>query len=137
MPFFCGSSAYCRIPGNYFALEAAKRRLIEEYLLVGVLDYFENFVELLSNLLPDYLKGIESTRHLKLNGFPLWHLRKTKSKSPILPETLDYFKKSPIWRMEQEFYEFAKTEFLSRYNYYKNKPFNQSEWRNSLFLRSV
>ena len=137
IPFFCGSFAYCKTPGNRQALETAKRRLTEEYLLVGVLEYFDEFVELLSRLLPNYLNGIESTKHLSIDNIPLWHLRRTNSKAPIEPQTKEYFRKDSIWQMEQEFYEFAKAEFVLRYNNYKQELFDQNKFKNDIFLLSV
>ncbi|KAL5107928.1 Heparan sulfate 2-O-sulfotransferase 1 [Taenia crassiceps] len=34
IPFFCGDAAYCNIPGSPEALQTAKRRLVEDYLLL-------------------------------------------------------------------------------------------------------
>ena len=39
------------------------------------------------------------------------HLRKTSAKKDLKPETLDYFHKSKIWQMENEFYLFANKTF--------------------------
>ncbi|VDK20636.1 unnamed protein product [Taenia asiatica] len=137
IPFFCGSAAYCDIPGNPEALQTAKRRLIEDYLLVGVLEYFNEFMELLAHLIPDYLTGIEQTKNVRIGGHPLWHLRRTKSKMQIQQKTLKAFQNNTIWWMEEEFYEFAKSEFLSRYQRYKYSSFDQVNWRTSVFIRAV
>ncbi|VDM19147.1 unnamed protein product [Hydatigera taeniaeformis] len=137
IPFFCGSAAYCSIHGNPEALKTAKRRLIEDYLLVGVLEYFTEFMELLAHLIPEYLTGIEQTKDVKIGGQPLWHLRKTKLKAPIQQNTLNVFRNNNIWRMEEEFYEFARSEFLSRYQRYKHTLFDWNKWRKSVFIRSI
>lgn len=40
--------------------------------------------------------------------------------------------------MEQSFYEFAKSEFTSRYQLYKSSlPFDTSEWKKSTFIRAL
>jgi heparan sulfate 2-O-sulfotransferase HS2ST1 len=39
------------------------------------------------------------------------HLRKTSAKKDLKAETLDYFHKSKIWQMENEFYLFANKTF--------------------------
>ncbi|EUB58595.1 Heparin sulfate O-sulfotransferase [Echinococcus granulosus] len=136
IPFFCGNAAYCNIPGNPEALQTAKRRLVEEYLLVGVLEYFNEFMELLAYLIPDYLAGIEQTKDVKIGDQPLWHLRKTRSKAPVQQKVREFFQNDTIWRMEDDFYEFAKSEFLSRYQRYKYPPFDRANWGKSVFIRA-
>ena len=44
------------------------------------------------------------------------HVRKTKQKTPVSKETIEYYKKSKIWRLENEFYQFARGIFLKQYN---------------------
>ena len=100
---------------------------------MGVLEYFDEFIELLSQLLPNFLNGVESTKHVSVDGIPLWHLRRTKLKPPIVSRTLKYFHNNTIWQMEEEFYEFARAEFLSRYKSFKNKLFDVNIWHDSLF----
>ena len=39
------------------------------------------------------------------------HLRKTVSKKPLEQATIDHFEQSKIWKMENEFYEFANKVF--------------------------
>jgi len=39
------------------------------------------------------------------------HLRKTFNKQPPSRETIRLFSESPIWKMENEFYEFARDHF--------------------------
>ena len=39
------------------------------------------------------------------------HLRKTTSKKPLEQSTIQYFEQSKIWKMENEFYEFANKVF--------------------------
>nr|CUU98850.1 hypothetical transcript [Hymenolepis microstoma] len=138
IPFFCGTASYCRISGNPEALETAKRRLVEDYLLVGVLEFFDEFMELLSNLLPNYLDGIEKTKGLQIDGHSLWHLRNTRNKSPTRLKTRQVFQNNTIWRMEQSFYEFAKSEFISRYKLYRSSlPFDAINWQKSALIRAV
>jgi len=39
------------------------------------------------------------------------HLRKTFNKQPPSQETVQFFSESPIWKMEHEFYMFAREQF--------------------------
>lgn len=52
IPFFCGHAAECWKPGSTWALEEAKRNLVNEYFLVGVTEEMDEFVELLELALP-------------------------------------------------------------------------------------
>lgn len=107
VPFFCGHAAYCRIPGNPAALETAKRRVTDSYLIVGLSEAFDEYVLLLERFLPRFFSG--ATQLLQASGG--WHLRRTKYKLPITETTRALFRNDPVWRAEQEFYEFVRTEF--------------------------
>ncbi|OON24041.1 heparan sulfate 2-O-sulfotransferase [Opisthorchis viverrini] len=107
VPFFCGHAAYCRIPGNPEALETAKRRVAEDYLLVGLTEEFDEFVTLLEKLLPRFFQGSTGL----LQGADGWHLRRTKHKLPINASTRAVFRDSRVWQIEQAFYEFVRAEF--------------------------
>ncbi|TGZ62915.1 hypothetical protein CRM22_007170 [Opisthorchis felineus] len=107
VPFFCGHAAYCRIPGNPEALETAKRRVTEDYLLVGLTEEFDEFVTLLEKLLPRFFQGSTDL----LQGADGWHLRRTKHKFPVNASTRAVFRDSRVWQIEQAFYEFVRAEF--------------------------
>ena len=42
---------------------------------------------------------------------PVTPIRKTSNKRPPSPETVQFFHESPKWKMENEFYEFAREQF--------------------------
>ncbi|CAH8665853.1 unnamed protein product [Schistosoma margrebowiei] len=108
VPFFCGQAAYCRIPGNPVAVETAKRRVIENYLIVGLTEEFDKFVNLLEILLPSFFTG---AHNLISRSKDKWHLRRTNYKLPISKATTKIYQDNPIWQAEQEFYNFVRTEF--------------------------
>ncbi|KAK7574391.1 hypothetical protein V9T40_011582 [Parthenolecanium corni] len=107
IPFLCGQSAFCWIPGNEWALQEAKRNLIKEYLLVGVTDQISSFISVLETVLPQFFTG--ATEHFSSSKKN--YLRKTNKKIQPSEETIIQIKKSLIWQMENELYEFALQQF--------------------------
>lgn len=57
IPFFCGHSVDCWVPGSQTALEEAKRNLIQNYLIVGVTEEINDFVSILEATLPRFFRG--------------------------------------------------------------------------------
>ena len=111
IPYFCGSDAFCWEPGNEKALWHAKINLEKHYFLVGLTDQMGNFIEILENVLPRFFGG---ALNLFLKDGSV-QLRKTKTKKPLLPETVEFFEKSKVWQMEEKFYQFVKNLFDNTY----------------------
>ncbi|XP_053607653.1 heparin sulfate O-sulfotransferase [Plodia interpunctella] len=107
VPFFCGHSAQCWKPGNHWALEQAKRNLVNHFLLVGVTEEMLDFITVLEATLPRFFKG--ATEHY-LNSNKS-HLRQTSAKIDPSPITIERIRQSSIWKMENELYEFAMEHF--------------------------
>lgn len=131
IPFFCGHAAQCWEPASEWALEQAKQNLANEYFLVGVTEQMEDFVDLLERSLPRMFQGFKEY-YLHSNKS---HLRHTTFKIPPSEETLAIIKKSKVWKMETEFYDFALSQFeftkrklnqpdrkVQKYMYEKVKP---------------
>jgi hypothetical protein len=57
IPFFCGHSPACWEKGSEWALEEAKKNLLEHYMLVGVTEQMEDFINLLELTLPSMFHG--------------------------------------------------------------------------------
>lgn len=113
VPFLCGQSSSCWVPGNEWALEEAKRNLINQYLLVGVTEEITNFISVLEAVIPSFFNG--ATKHFISSRKK--HLRKTNKKIEPSERTRAEIKKSVIWKMEHELYEFA----LQQFHYVKNQ----------------
>lgn len=123
----------CRVPGSSWALEQAKRNLVNSYFLVGLTEELQDFVEILEVSYPRIFKGATAKfltgmllllrtveQHFELFLFcprdvllpgKKAHLRKTFNKLDPSEETIRKFKKSQIWQMENEFYQFAAQQF--------------------------
>uniref|UniRef100_A0A3B4VJ38 Heparan sulfate 2-O-sulfotransferase 1 n=1 Tax=Seriola dumerili TaxID=41447 RepID=A0A3B4VJ38_SERDU len=107
IPFFCGHHSECWNAGSRWALEQAKYNLVNEYLLVGVTEELEDFIMILEAALPRFFKG--ATELYKTGKKS--HLRKTTEKKPPTKETIAKLQQSDIWKIENEFYEFALEQF--------------------------
>ncbi|XP_065201923.1 heparin sulfate O-sulfotransferase [Planococcus citri] len=115
VPFLCGQNAFCWIPGNEWALQEAKRNLVREYLLVGVTEDIPNFISILEFALPEFFKGASEHFASSLRKY----LRKTNKKIEPSEETVREIKKSKIWQMENDLYEFALQQFKFVKNHMK------------------
>lgn len=137
-----------RRPGSEWALEQAKYNLVNHYFLVGVTEEMEDFIYLLELSLPRLVNNLNLYR--SINQFPIWflnlscfstiwifyrifkgsmnqylnssksHLRQTTSKIDPQPETIAEIKKTDVWKLENEFYEFALQQFHFTYKLQNN-----------------
>uniref|UniRef100_A0A8C4RCQ1 Heparan sulfate 2-O-sulfotransferase 1 n=1 Tax=Eptatretus burgeri TaxID=7764 RepID=A0A8C4RCQ1_EPTBU len=107
IPFFCGHSAECWNAGSHWALDQAKLNLVNEYLIVGTTEELEDFILMVEAILPRFFKGAtELFRKGKRS-----HLRRTSEKKQPTADTVWRLQQSGIWKLEQEFYEFAREQF--------------------------
>ncbi|XP_061635735.1 heparan sulfate 2-O-sulfotransferase 1 [Phyllopteryx taeniolatus] len=107
IPFFCGHHSECWNVGSHWALEQAKYNLVNEYLLVGVTEELEDFIMILEATLPRFFKGATDLYKTGKKS----HLRKTTEKKLPTRETVGKLQQSKIWKIENEFYEFALEQF--------------------------
>uniref|UniRef100_A0A8C1PHZ3 Heparan sulfate 2-O-sulfotransferase 1 n=2 Tax=Cyprinus carpio TaxID=7962 RepID=A0A8C1PHZ3_CYPCA len=107
IPFFCGHYSECWNVGSRWALEQAKYNLVNEYLLVGVTEELEDFIMMLEAALPRFFRGATELYRTGKKS----HLRKTSEKKPPTKESISKLQQSHIWKMENEFYEFALEQF--------------------------
>ena len=135
IPFFCGQSAECWVPGSEFAFEQAKYNLLNKYLLVGVTEQMRDFVALLELTLPRFFEGATNAYDKGVKS----HLRRTYNKLPPLQSTIDKLKSSQIWKMEQAFYNFALAQFNFQFKNAFNRissPDSQIDLTNQVTLES-
>ncbi|KAK3743272.1 hypothetical protein RRG08_019246, partial [Elysia crispata] len=93
--------------GSEWALEEAKRNLVQHYLVVGITEDFESFLSVLEVVLPRFYRGATAL----LEKGRKTHLRKTSQKLPPLPQTVKKVKESNSYRLERKFYDFAVDQF--------------------------
>lgn len=107
IPFFCGHHAECWNAESDWALDQAKRNLVEKYFLVGVTELMQEFVELLEMTVPRIFKGsLDQYVHSNKS-----HLRQTTTKFEPQEETVKTIQETRVWKMENEFYEFVLDQF--------------------------
>lgn len=109
IPFFCGSSPQCWEPGSEWALARAKATLAEHYLLVGQTEDLASMYQVLELLLPTFFKGTGD--FLKESGKE--HIKNTRHKEGVHQDTLIKMRKTKIWKLENDFYNFAAKHFAS------------------------
>lgn len=107
IPFFCGHHSECWTAGSRWALERAKSNLLDRYLLVGVTEELEDFIMILEAALPRFFKGATELYRTGKKS----HLRKTRDKKPPSKVTIAKLRQSDIWKIENEFYEYALEQF--------------------------
>lgn len=109
IPYFCGQLAPCWDTGSQWALERAKLNLVNEYFLVGMNEQMGQFVEMLEVHVPHIFKGGSAVYK---SQDPI---RVTNHKDPISEETKKILSNTKVWRMEYDFYNFAKKIFDQEY----------------------
>ncbi|KAK0415190.1 hypothetical protein QR680_011818 [Steinernema hermaphroditum] len=119
IPYFCGTHSFCTEVGSKLALDQAKSNLLNHYLLVGTTDRLIDFIALLEQVLPDFFHG--ALDHYNTLDENRAHLRYTKKKIPPSEQTLEIVRNDPIYQMEKEFYDFAKSQFEEQWNRVKLK----------------
>lgn len=83
---------------------------MHKYFLVGLTEDLETFIRLLELTLPRFFDG---AIELYLNAGESQHIRRTKHKLEPDRDTVAAIEESKIWKMENEFYEFAASHFQS------------------------
>lgn len=130
IPFFCGQDSECWKPGNKWALDQAKRNLLNHYFLVGVTEYMHEFIQILEASLPQMFSGANQLYEKGTKA----HLRKTFNKLRPSARTIAKIQQSRIWQMENEFYQFT----LDNFNFIKDRVLiktNQADTSNNIVYK--
>ena len=100
-----------RHPGSAWALQRAKEHLMSKYLVVGLTEQLSAFITVLEAILPQFFGGASQLFNEMERKIPLGHLRQTTKKNKPKAETILWMKRSHVYQMERQFYEFAKVHF--------------------------
>ena len=103
LPFFCGHDPVCQFP-NMEALNRAKQNVVKYYGVVGLIEEYLPFLEVLSCVFPQYFKGAD-----KMYRKSHEHAYKTKHKDKISPQ--NKMKLKTAMKYEYDFYDFIKQRF--------------------------
>ncbi|XP_070562686.1 uronyl 2-sulfotransferase-like [Ptychodera flava] len=103
VPYFCGHGEGCRMP-NKWAVEQAKKNVVENYALVGILEHFNTTLKLLDKLVPQYFGGAMDA-YLSVQNTGIVEKFKSISGKPPGEEAMAKMKERLA--LEYDFYNFA------------------------------
>lgn len=103
--FFCGMDKECNVFGNPAALSIAKNNVEKYYAVVGILERWNESLQVLEQYVPAFFKGVSEIYRRNNNTKVNVNKFKPKVSKPILQEMAKNF------TFEFEFYEFCKQRF--------------------------
>ncbi|XP_039271706.2 uronyl 2-sulfotransferase-like [Styela clava] len=104
--YFCGFDEICNHPSQESA-DLAKRHINQNYVLIGLLEDFENTLLLLQRLLPEYF--LDAVSQWKKNSRTST-ITKTKKHEVLSDEAIKILKSKDM-KYEYEVYNYAKKKF--------------------------
>ena len=119
--FFCGNDPRCRDRGRTdaskkIALEMAKKRVVDEFFVIGVLEQFEDTLKLFDKMLP----SVYATAPEVYNT-PLMQMKRQSTKTvnvtPMSLSTRQFFMNGPL-KYDFELYTFVRQLFNERLKYF-------------------
>ncbi|CAH1230151.1 UST [Branchiostoma lanceolatum] len=109
IPFFCGQRPGCR-DSSRWALERAKDNVLDKFLVVGILEEFNDTLRVLEHLLPTFFKGAMSVWENPPQWvMQLYNTSKTAKKQKPSPFIREKMRRK--LRLEYEFYYFVRDIF--------------------------
>ena len=114
IPHFCGQDPMCIMPSAW-SLGQAKKNAIESFDVVGYLEQYEQFVQVVEYIFPQYFKGALKVYRDISNNPSVQH--KSNASTVISAKTRAVLMARKDIQLEYEFYNFIKRNFD---NMYKN-----------------
>lgn len=120
LQWICGRDTNCvvneRIESSKTkAYEFSKKLVMQDYFMIGILEEFDQTLELFEFLLPEYFKGASQMYHSRdkrdINGM------QTSHKGTITPKTRQKMEQT-FFSYDMDLYEFIKAKFHRQYDYF-------------------
>lgn len=134
--FFCGNGPECQTPTTAKSaedeaaaksrmVEAAKRRMLNDYFVIGVLEQFEDSLRVLEKLLPRYYRGA-------LDVYQSKNIQTTRNQTKslnkrVLPDGATYKLRTTTLKHEVDLYHFARQLFNQRMKHMNIERFHTDE----------
>lgn len=116
--FFCGSDKFCNQIKNgdeeskAKVVDIAKRRVINQYYVVGILEQFEDTLRMFETMLPDFYSGAMTAWKSDYIQFRR-NQTKTIKGAPLAPDAREYLAYNAL-KYETDFYFFCRFLFNER-----------------------
>ncbi|XP_072178490.1 uronyl 2-sulfotransferase-like [Diadema setosum] len=108
IPFFCGLDPKCRISSEWAYLRA-KRNVVENYVVVGVLEELENSLQVMEKVLPNFFSGALQTHLTSKQKEMVNKSMKGVTKFKQQPsEKTALFVKTTLMKYEYKFYNWIR-----------------------------
>ena len=105
IPFFCGQDPMCIYPSEK-ALAQAKRNLQKHFAVVGYLEKYQEFLEILEYMFPLYFSNARIL-YRKMTAGLINVIHKTNNSKPILHKTKEILLHHQDIQLEYNFYKFV------------------------------
>ena len=116
--FFCGSDKFCNQIKNgddeskAKVLDIAKRRVVHQYFVVGILEQFEDTLRMFETMMPDFYSGAMTAWRSDYIQFRR-NQTKTIKGEPLTPAARDFLVHEAL-KYETDFYYFCRFLFNER-----------------------
>jgi len=129
--FFCGNSATCKGESRGFeakgaAAEIAKKRILRDYFLVGILEQFEDTLSLFQKLLPQFFTGAREAARSEFAKIAM-NTTRTLDKKHMSTAAKEFLMKGPLSH-EMDLYVFARSLFNEKLRLAGLKAENPTLW---------
>ena len=112
IPLFCGQDPMCTMPSEC-ALTQAKRNAENEFDVIGYLDNYEQFIEVVEYVFPQYFKGALKL-YYEISDIPVVR-HKSFKRTTVTEKTKSILLSRKDIQMEYDFYKFVKEKFDKMY----------------------
>jgi len=111
-PYLCGPGTECKLYRSESIYKLTRKRLLDDYFFVGILEHFEETLRVLEKILPQYFDGaVEVWKSEQIQKKQ--QLTKTMNRKEMSPATREFYLNGPM-KYEAKLYDFALNMFKAR-----------------------